>query len=222
MDLKKLLTTEIPTISKSTSYRGSLKACSLLFILAEAFLAVALQFNYVTSTEFWQITLGLFVLWPITPLILRMKNDKSFFIITGSVLIAIVALLATMKVCDQYYVKSVFGGYLQGEDYQRKSGSLSKFASSNAIAYTQFLIDECVFLRQSVLEAKQLKEKSEHGLEEDFSELRNRIMERMCGLNERFAATGYSNKSSEVGLESLRGKYGQLLKSIPGNSFKNH
>ena len=87
------------------------------------------------------------------PLILRMKNDKTFLIITGSVLIVMVALLTAMKICDQYYVKSVFEAYLQGEDYQRKSDFLSKFASSNAIAYTQFLIDESNFLRQGLLKA---------------------------------------------------------------------
>lgn len=149
MGLKKLLTTEMPTISKSTPYWRALKVCSLLFLLPEIVLIFALLFKQVTLTEFWQISLFLLVLWPMMPLILRMKNDKTFLIITGSVLIVIVALLTAMKICDQYYVKSVFEAYLQGEDYQRKSDSLSKFASSNAIAYAQFLIDESDFLRQS-------------------------------------------------------------------------
>ena len=152
------------------------------------------------------------------PLILRMKNDKTFLIITGSVLIVMVALLTAMKICDQYYVKSVFEAYLQGEDYQRKSDFLSKFASSNAIAYTQFLIDESDFLRQGVLEAKQIKEKSEHGHAEEICKLRNRITEHMSGLDERFITTGYSNRSSLVGFEAIRKKYDHLTNSLNGTS----
>lgn len=121
MGLKKLFATEMPTISKSTSYWRAFKVCSLLFLLSEAAMLFALLFNQVTLTEFWQISLFLLVLWPMMPLILRMKNDKTFLIITGSVLIVMVALLTAMKICDQYYVKSVFEAYLQGEDYQRKS-----------------------------------------------------------------------------------------------------
>ena len=185
MSIKKLLTAEIPTISKSTPYWRALKVCSLLFLLPEIVLIFALLFKQVTLTEFWQISLFLLVLWPMMPLILRMKNDKTFLIITGSVLIVMVALLTAMKICDQYYVKSVFEAYLQGEDYQRKSDFLSKFASSNAIAYTQFLIDESDFLRQGVLEAKQIKEKSEHGHVEEICKLRNRITEHMSGKRVR-------------------------------------
>lgn len=214
MGLKKLLTTEMPTISKSTPYWRALKVCSVLFLLPEIVLVFALFFKQVTLTEFWQISLFLLVLWPMMPLILRMKNDKTFLIITGSVLIVIVALLTAMKICDQYYVKSVFEAYLQGEDYRRKSDSLSKFASSNAIAYAQFLIDESDFLRQSVLEAKQIKEKSGHGQTDEICKLRNRITEHMGGLDDRFIITGYSNRSSVVGFEALRKKYDHLTNSL--------
>ena len=180
--------------------------------------ARSLLFKQVTLTEFWQISLFLLVLWPMMPLILRMKNDKTFLVITGSVSIVMVALLTAMKICDQYYVKSVFEAYLQGEDYQRKSDFLSKFASSNAIAYTQFLIDESDFLRQGVLEAKQIKEKSEHGHVEEICKLRNRITEHMSGLDERFITTGYSNRSSVVGFEAIRKKYDHLTNSLNGTS----
>ena len=218
MILKKLLTTEMPTISKSTPYWRALKVFSLLFLLSEIVLILALLFKQVTLTEFWQISLFLLVLWPMMPLILRMKNDKTFLVITGSVSIVMVALLTAMKICDQYYVKSVFEAYLQGEDYQRKSDFLSKFASSNAIAYTQFLIDESDFLRQGVLEAKQIKEKSEHGHAEEICKLRNRITEHMSGLDERFITTGYSNRSSVVGFEAIRKKYDHLTNSLNGTS----
>ena len=218
MILKKLLTTEMPTISKSTPYWRALKVFSLLFLLSEIVLIFALLFKQVTLTEFWQISLFLLVLWPMMPLILRMKNDKTFLVITGSVSIVMVALLTAMKICDQYYVKSVFEAYLQGEDYQRKSDFLSKFASSNAIAYTQFLIDESDFLRQGVLEAKQIKEKSEHGHAEEICKLRNRITEHMSGLDERFITTGYSNRSSLVGFEAIRKKYDHLTNSL--NDFE--
>ena len=152
------------------------------------------------------------------PLILRMKNDKTFLIITGSVLIVMVALLTAMKICDQYYVKSVFEAYLQGEDYQGNSDSLSKIASSNAIAYTQFLIEESEFLRRSVLEAKKLKEKSGNDLIAEICRLRERVVEHMGGLNERFIATGYSNRTSVVGFDALRGKYDRLSNSLKGDA----
>lgn len=74
MNLKKLLTTEMPTISKSTPYWRALKFCSLLFLLPEVILAIAVLFNQVTLTDFWQISLGLLVLWPLAPIALRMKE----------------------------------------------------------------------------------------------------------------------------------------------------
>ena len=61
MGLKKLLTTEMPSISKSTPYWRALKVCSLLFLLPEAAMIFALLFNQVTLTEFWQISLFLLV-----------------------------------------------------------------------------------------------------------------------------------------------------------------
>ena len=56
MILKKLLTTEMPTISKSTPYWRALKVFSLLFLLSEIVLIFALLFKQVTLTEFWQIS----------------------------------------------------------------------------------------------------------------------------------------------------------------------
>ena len=58
-----------------------MKVCSLLFLLPEVILAVALLFNQVTLTDFWQISLGLLVLWPMMPLILRMKERTLFGVI---------------------------------------------------------------------------------------------------------------------------------------------
>ena len=81
MGLKKLLTTEMPTISKSTPYWRALKVCSLLFLLPEVILAVALLFNQVSLTDFWQISLGLLVLWPLAPIVLRMKARALFVVI---------------------------------------------------------------------------------------------------------------------------------------------
>ena len=157
MGLKKIFTTEMPTISKSTPYLRAVKICSLLFLLPETAVIFMLIFNQIAVTEFWQISLFLLLLWPIMPLILRMK-DKTLFIIIGSMLIVIVALLTAMRICDQYYVEKVFGAYLQGEGYQSKSDSLSKFASPNAIAYTQFLIDESDFCLEAYLKQSSLKE----------------------------------------------------------------
>ncbi|MGN0846411.1 MAG: hypothetical protein ACI4RA_03390 [Kiritimatiellia bacterium] len=218
MNLKKLLTTEMPTISRSTPYWRALKVCSPLFLLPEVILAFTLPFNQITPTEFWAISLVLLILWPMTPLILRMKNDRKFFIVIGLVMMALVILLATMKICDHHYVKSVFGAYLRGEDHQRTPDYLSRFASSNVIAYTQFLIDESEFLRRSVLEARQLEEKSSHGWSEELRDLRKRVVEHMGGLDERFITTGYSNGSSVVGFEAIRGKYDHLTNSLKGVS----
>ena len=213
MNLKKLLMTEMPTISKSTPYWRALKVCSLLFLLPEVALIFALLINQVTLTEFWQISLFLLLLWPIMPMILRMKNNRLLGVITCVVLIVIVTFLVSVKIADHYYVKKVFGSYLQGEDYQRESDSLSKFASSNAISYTKFLIDESEFLRRSVLEANQLKEKSGHDQPEEICKLRKRIIEHMRGLEERFIATGY-NRNTVVGFEALREKYNHLSDSL--------
>ena len=93
MGLKKLLTTEMPTISKSTPYWRALKVCSLLFLLPEVILAVALLFNQVTLTDAWQISLGLLVLWPMMPLILRMKERTLFGVITAAVTILLIAFV---------------------------------------------------------------------------------------------------------------------------------
>lgn len=211
--LKKLLTTEMPTISKSTPYWRAFKVCSLLFLLSEAAMLFALLFNQVTLTEFWQISLFLLLLWPIMPMILKMKNNRLLGVIICVVLIVIITFLVSVKIADHYYVKKVFGSYLQGEDYQRESDSLSKFASSNAISYTKFLIDESEFLRRSVLEANQLKEKSGHDQPEEICKLRKRIIEHMRGLEERFIATGY-NRNTVVGFKALREKYNHLSDSL--------
>lgn len=146
-------------------------------------------------------------------MILKMKNNRLLGVIICVVLIVIITFLVSVKIADHYYVKKVFGSYLQGEDYQRESDSLSKFASSNAISYTKFLIDESEFLRRSVLEANQLKEKSGHDQPEEICKLRKRIIEHMRGLEERFIATGY-NRNTVVGFEVLREKYNHLSDSL--------
>ena len=116
-------------------------------------------------------------------------------------------ILPTVQIDGMYE----FGGW--------KCGSAEiKFASSTAIGYTQFRIAESDFLRQGVLEAKQIKEKSEHGHAEEICKLRNRITEHMSGLDERFITTGYSNRSSLVGFEAIRKKYDHLTNSLNGTS----
>ena len=100
MNLKKLLTTEMPTISKSTPYWRALKVCSLLFLLPELILAVALLFNQVTITDFWQISLGLLVLWPLAPIVLRMKERTLFVaiaVVSAILFIAFVLLNVSKK-----------------------------------------------------------------------------------------------------------------------------
>ena len=93
MGLKKILTTEMPTISKSTPYWRALKVCSLLFLLPEVILAVALLFNQVTLTDFWQISLGLLVLWPLAPIVLRIKEQTLFGVIAAAVTILLIAFV---------------------------------------------------------------------------------------------------------------------------------
>lgn len=216
MDLKKLLTTEMPTISKSTPYWEALKVCSLLFLLPEAVMIFALLFKQVTLTEFWQISLFLLLLWPIMPMILRIKKNRLLGVVICVVLIIIVAFLVSMKIADHFYIKKVFRSYLQGEDFQRQSDSLLKFASSNAISYTKFLIEESEFFRRSVFEANLLKESSRHDQTEEICKLRKRIREHLRELDERFIATGYSNKNTVVVFELLRGKYNHLSDSLEG------
>ena len=99
MGLKKLLTTEMPTISKSTPYWRALKVCSLLFLLPEVILAVALLFNQVSLTDFWQISLGLLVLWPLAPIVLRMKARALFVVIAvvSAILFIVFVLLNVSK-----------------------------------------------------------------------------------------------------------------------------
>ena len=91
MNLKKLLMTEMPTISKSTPYWRTLKVCSLLFLLPEVAMIFALLFNQVTLTEFWQISLFLLLLWPIEPFVLRMKERTLFVAIVAAVTILVIA-----------------------------------------------------------------------------------------------------------------------------------
>ena len=93
MGLKKLLTTEMPTISKSTPYWRAFKVCSLLFLLPEIVLVFALLFNQLTLTEFWQISLFLLLLWPMMPLILRMKERLLFDVIAAAVTILLIAFV---------------------------------------------------------------------------------------------------------------------------------
>ena len=93
MGLKKILTTEMPTISKSTPYWRALKVCSLLFLLPEVILAVALLFNQVTLTDFWQISLGLLVLCPLAPIVLRIKEQTLFGVIAAAVTILLIAFV---------------------------------------------------------------------------------------------------------------------------------
>ena len=91
MNLKKLLMTEMPTISKSMPYWSAFKVCSLLFLLPEAAMIFALLFNQVTFTEFWQISLFLLLLWPIEPIVLRMKERTMLVIIVAAVAILVIA-----------------------------------------------------------------------------------------------------------------------------------
>ena len=108
MNLKKLLMTEMPTISKSTSYWRAFKVCSLLFLLSEAAMLFALLFDQVTLTEFWQISLflnqitlmdfwqislGLLLLWPLAPIVLRMKERTLLVIIVAAVAILLIAVV---------------------------------------------------------------------------------------------------------------------------------
>ena len=93
MGLKKLLTTEMPTISKSMPYWSAFKVCSLLFLLPEAAMIFALLFNQVTLTEFWQISLFLLLLWPIEPIVLRMKERTMLVIIVAAVAILLIAVV---------------------------------------------------------------------------------------------------------------------------------
>lgn len=91
MNLKKLLMTEMPTISKSMPYWSAFKVCSLLFLLPEAAMIFALLLNQVTFTEFWQISLFLLLLWPIEPIVLRMKERTLFVAIVAAVTILVIA-----------------------------------------------------------------------------------------------------------------------------------
>ena len=91
MNLKKLLTTEMPTISKSMPYWSAFKVCSLLFLLPEAAMIFALLLNQVTLTEFWQISLFLLLLWPIEPIVLCMKERTLLVIIVAAVAILLIA-----------------------------------------------------------------------------------------------------------------------------------
>ena len=93
MSLKKLLKTEMPTISKSTPYWRALKVCSLLFLLPEIVLVFALLFKQVALTEFWQISLFLLVLWPLEPIVLRMKDRTLFLTIAAAVMILLIAFV---------------------------------------------------------------------------------------------------------------------------------
>ena len=93
MSLKKILTTEMPTLSKSTPYWRALKVCSLLFLLPEIVLVFALLFKQVTLTEFWQISLFLLVLWPIEPIVLRMKERTLFVVIAVLSAILLIAFV---------------------------------------------------------------------------------------------------------------------------------
>lgn len=215
MSLKKILTTEIPTIHRGTPYWRAVKVCALMVFLAEVIMVLALLLNHVSLTEFSQISLSLLLLWPIMPMILRVRSIGIFSVVCA-VLVAILVSMMAMKIGGQYYIKNVFGAYLQNEDYHARSDSLSKFASSNAIIYTRFLIDESDFLKRIVLEAKQLKEKNKHAKTEEISKLRKLIIERMDGLDERLIATGYHNSNSVVACEALRRKYSHLLNSLEG------
>ena len=93
MDLKKFLMTEMPTISKSTPYWRAFKVCSLLVLLPEVAMIFALLFNQVTLTEFWQISLSLLLLWPIAPIVLRMKERTLFLVIVAAVTILLIVLV---------------------------------------------------------------------------------------------------------------------------------
>ena len=93
MGIKKLLATEMPTISKSMPYWSAFKVCSLLFLLPEAAMIFALLFNQVTLTEFWQISLFLLLLWPIEPIVLRMKERTLSVVIVAAVTILLIAVV---------------------------------------------------------------------------------------------------------------------------------
>ena len=56
----------------------------------------ALLFNQVTLTEFWQISLFLLLLWPIEPIVLRMKERTLFVVIVAAVTI----LLIVVVICN--------------------------------------------------------------------------------------------------------------------------
>ena len=93
MNLKKLLMTAMPTISNSTPYWRALKVCSLLFLLPEVILAFALLLNQITLMDFWQISLGLLLLWPLAPIVLRMKERTLLVIIVAAVAILLIAVV---------------------------------------------------------------------------------------------------------------------------------
>ncbi|MCR5751969.1 MAG: hypothetical protein K6G91_08395 [Kiritimatiellae bacterium] len=218
MSLKNLLSINLPAVSKSTPYWRALKICSLLFLIPEVILAFAFLFEMVTLAELFLISVFLLVLWPIEPLILRMRNDRTYLILIYIVLVPAIVFLVTMEISDRYYVKCVLRSYLQGEDYHGKSNSLLWFASSNAIAYTQFLIEESEFLRQSALEAKGIKLLAECDRAKSVSCLRRRIKERMGTLERRVFDTGYNGKCLNVSYEAMHAKYERLLKSLSGCS----
>jgi len=53
----------------------------------------ALLFNQVTLTEFWQISLFLLLLWPIEPIVLRMKERTLSVVIVAAVTILLIAVV---------------------------------------------------------------------------------------------------------------------------------
>ena len=90
-----------------------MKLCSLLFLLPEVILAIALLFNQVSLTDFWQISLGLLVLWPLAPIVLRMKARALFVVIavvSAILLIAFVLLNVSKKDIQKQEASHVSSG----------------------------------------------------------------------------------------------------------------
>lgn len=219
MNFKKLLVAKMPVVSRDTPYWRALGICSLMFLLAEVVMSLGLLFRQIKVNEFLQISAGLLVLLPLSPLFLRMKNGKGFGIIMGvSVMAIVVLLLSAVSICDQYYVNKVFESYLKGEDYQSKATPLSAIASPNAIAYTKFFMGERDFLVEKVREAKRLMDKAEHDQSwtEEVLEFRECVTARMLELEGRFHATGYCNKKTSSYVRDVHAQYERLLKVILG------
>lgn len=208
--IKNVFKSSVPQIAKNTSYVRTLKVVALILLVPEAIVLASWACNVLTLVEVAQITLFFGCLAFVMPLLLRLEEKK---ILIGLLAFALSSALIVGLRCfgDAYFVKRVLSAYLDGTDYHKGDDALRWFASSEARSYVRFFIAESDFLKKCNDEVAAVDKISPGKRKEQIVSIKNSVLRRASGLDERFLKTDYSNSVTFATLKMFHRNYKNII-----------